>query len=42
MYGGHGYKYVVKYVSQHMKDKGINQEDLNKFLIENPANFFPF
>lgn len=42
MYGGHGYKYVVKYVSQHMKDKGITQDDLNKFLIENPANFFPF
>lgn len=42
MYGGHGYKYVVKYVAQHMRDKGITQDDLNLFMIENPARVFPF
>ena len=42
MYGGHGYKNVVTYVSEHMRNKGISQKDLDKFMIENPARFFQF
>jgi len=41
-YGGPGYKYVVKYVTQHMRDKGITQKELDQFLIDNPAKFFQF
>ena len=40
-YGGRGYKYVLKYVTRHMKRKGMSDMDIEQIFIHNPSRIFP-
>jgi len=41
-FGGHGYKYMVKYMMERMMKKGITPEQLKRIFIDNPAAVFAY
>ena len=41
-YGGHGYKYMAKYVKDRMIRKGFTDDNIQSIFFENPADVFPF
>ena len=41
-FGGHGYKYVIKYIRDRMVLKGISKENVRKIFVDNPATAIPF
>ncbi len=41
-YGGHGYSYILQYVIPLMRQKGISEEQIHNFLVDNPKNALKF
>ena len=35
-YGGHGFAHILENIVPRMKEKGINQNEIDQMLIENP------
>ncbi|MGE5613460.1 MAG: phosphotriesterase [Bacillota bacterium] len=40
--GGHGHNYIIEKFIPRLLEEGISQEDINKFVIENPKRQFSF
>lgn len=41
-YGGHGYSHILKNIVPKMLTRGINQNQVDKILIENPKHWLTF
>ena len=41
-YGGNGYAHIITTVPDMMRDLGLAKNDIENFLIDNPAEFFAF
>lgn len=41
-YGGHGFCHILENVVPKMLDRGLNQDDVDKMLISNPATWLTF
>ncbi len=38
-YGGNGYVHLLRHFKPMVKDMGVSEKDINKMLVDNPANF---
>ena len=41
-YGGHGYHYILAHIAPRMKARGIGDESIHDFLVENPKTALSF
>ena len=41
-YGGHGYRYILAHIVPRMKARGVGDESIHDFLVENPKAALSF